>query len=179
MAGTVTSCSYSGVTLVHLLCLVLILLHLLLGVVPLATGYIHHVSTFFKFIFCPNTTFHNVSLPSNNLSLPSNNSSLHYINVSLPSTNISCSAMELLLTQMVVPYMQAINLILLISNTVLLTCGLYSLWCNITYIVIQTVTALQVVAIGCFVILQQPIRVEVSMHFPQHPIVKTDVIIRW
>ena len=70
--------------------------------------------------------------------------------------------MEVLLTQMVVPYMQAINLILLISNTVLLTCGLYSLWCNITYIVIQTVTALQVVAIGCFVILQQPIRVEVS-----------------
>ena len=152
MAGTVTSCSYSGVTLVHLLCLVLILLHLLLGIVPLATGYIHHVSIFLKFIICHNTTFHNASLPSTN--------------VSLPPTNMSCSAIELLLTQMVVPYMQAINLILLISNTVLLTCGLYSLWCNITYIVIQMVAALQVVAIGCFVILQQPIRVEVSMHFP-------------
>ena len=76
----------------------------------------------------------------------------------LISSNVSCSNMDLLLTQMVVPYLQAINLILLISNAVHLTCGVSRLWCNILYVVVQSAAALQVLALGGFVLFQQQLQ---------------------
>ena len=139
MADAVTCCSCSLSTCVQLLCFLLLLLHLVVGVISLATGHIHHGSSFFQNVFCPNIS-NNDTLPSSGMDLNSTQIMAPY----LPDTNLSdrptlyqdvstnktfteikssCSAMELNMTQMIVPYMQTINIILFISNAALLVCG--------------------------------------------------------
>ena len=138
-------------TLVHLLSFLLLLLHIVLGVVPLATGHIHHVSTFFQSLLCPNTT---------------------YDDTTVSSYNVSCSEVELLLSQLVVPYLQGVNLLLLVCNAALLTCGVGLVWCNVLYIIVQIVSMCQVLALGVFVIfLQQLLGLEVSTGYNTNKVI--------
>ena len=124
MASTITCCSLS--TCVQLLCFLLLLLHLMAGIVPLATGHIHQVSIFFQAALCPNT--------SDN------------------ATISSCSAMEQSLVEMVVPSMQVTNIILAISNGVLLCHGLSRAWLNILYLATQAAAAMLALGLAALLI---------------------------
>ena len=187
MADTVTCCSCSLSSCVRLLCFLLLLLHLVVGVVSLATGHVHYGSSFFQNVFCPNITNNytiacldkTINLDQINAPylLNTNHSGTAIFDQDIFCSNIStnktfietqspCSAMELNMAHMIIPYMQAINIILFISNAALLVCGVTRLWCNIVYLVIQIAAALQALILTSLLIFTNKIQgVQVSINF--------------
>ena len=114
----------------------LIIIHVMLGILPFLFSNITTMANFFLFIFC--------STPSQYQDTD--------ITSPLSPSSISCSPIQLFLCGLCVPYCLVFNILLLLSHISLLVCGWATKWLSISYAVIHTASAVQLVSLGAFVI---------------------------
>ena len=149
--GESVFCSICSMSIgIRIITSILIIFHVMLGILPFLFSNITTMANFFLLIFC--------STPSQYQDTD--------ITRPLPPTAISCRPIQLLLCGLCVPYCLVFNSLLLLSHTSLLVSGWDTKWLSVSYSVIHTTSAVQLVSLGSFVIHNFVERQEVVCWYP-------------